>query len=531
MPPEHHGPSSVAPPAEAPLLPGRLRERYRTQQLLRATGAAQIWLAVDEKLNRMVAVYLMVSADASASGLLTSARAAATVPDTRFLQILDAIDDGSNTYVVTEWLPDAVPLTSVLTTGPLPAGDAVRLVTDVAEALASAHALGQTHIRLDPVTVLRTPAEQVKVQGLRIEAALAGLDGTARPESEAADIRALGALLYAALTATWPFGSGYGLSPAPLDGGVPRSPSALAPGISAEVSALTLRLLAPQETTGPAVPSCHEAVEELTRLRRPAPARPTAAPGPGQPRRAEGGPDIAHRAAPVIRPGASGRYTDRTPVTREAGRESPWRRMLLPGLLVLLLVGGVALVGTRLLGASGSGSGQEARASTSSAQAETTPVELKIADAHLWQASPEDEHSEDVADTITGTGDGWHTFSYADGPKMIIKPGTGIIYDLGSVQTVSSATVEIGTAGAVLEMRAAPTSLETLPAVVAGKAPPGFLTLTSVATDSTTVQLRAEQPVRTRYVLVWFTSLPRQPLDETHHYPYYDSIRQVRFFG
>jgi hypothetical protein len=534
LPPERYGRFPVTPSPQAPLLPGRLRERYRTGALLRSSGTAEVWAAVDEKLNRMVAVYLMPSAEAGAAGLLRAARAAATVPDTRFLQVLDAIEDGGNTYVVTEWPVDAEPVAALLARGPLPVRAAVRLVTEVAEALASAHTLGQPHVRIDPDTVLRTPSDQIKVQGLRIEAALAGLDGVDHVDAEDADVRALGALLYAALTGFWPFGSGYGLPPAPLDGGVLRSPTVLTPGVPAELSSLTLRLLTPRDPAEATPYGCRQVADDLMHLARSAPAlrgpaarveRP-AAPTPTTATATWGEPVTAPRTpAP---PGGPGR-----PESRPAATAPPaWRKLALPAVIILLVAGGLGLLGNKALSGLRPQTTPSASPSNSTtSEPDADPVALTISSAHLWQSGVEDEHGDEVADTITGSGDGWSTFSYADGPEMLLKPGTGIIYDLGSVQTVRSATVQIGAAGATLEMRAAPTSLDAVPAVVAGQAPPGFLVMATVPDAPTTVQLTAAQPVRTRFVLIWFTALPERPLDNWHHFPYYDSILHVRIFG
>jgi hypothetical protein len=519
----------MVPARPTPSLPGRLRERYRLQELLRSSDTTQIWLAVDEKLSRMVAVYLSASHGTDATGLLRAARAAATVPDTRFLQVLDAIDDGSNAYVVTEWVADATTLSALLSAGPLPPDDAVRLVTDVSDALATAHDLGQFHIRLDPLTVLVTPSRQVKIQGLRVEAALAGLDDTDRATSEAADVQALGALLYAALTATWPFGNGCGLPPAPLDGGIPRPPDEVTSRIPADVADLCLQLLAPGQLTGPPVSSCRVAHEQLSQLGHSARLAHVTEHAPAAPP----APPTQHRTTTtMLRSTAAARHTAQQPIVPSDYRNRRGRSsLLLPGVLALLLIGTLALLGGRALGILGSDDDRDSRSVSSQAPTDGSPgEELPLVAASLWDASEGTEHADDVDNTLTGADGGWQTSCYVNGPDIQTKPGTGIIYDLGSVQTVRSSTVTIGAPGAVLEMWASPESMTTLPAVVPRSAPPGFLALATVEADSTIVDLVAEEPVRTRFVLVWFTALPERPVDSAHPHPYYDSIVQVRVF-
>ena len=496
------------PVAAAPALTGRLRERYQLRGLLRTVGGTQIWLAVDEKLSRTVAVYLMSSGDRQVPALLDAARGAATVPDTRFLQVLDAVDDGTTAYVVTEWTQDAVDVARILASGPLPSWEATRVAAELAEAMASAHALGQAHLRLDPATVLRTGSEQVKIQGLRLEAALAGVDQPAPVEAEIIDVRAVGALLYATLTGFWPFGGAFGLPPAPLDGGVPRSPSRLVPGVSEQLGELALRMLLPgSDIAGPPL-SCGEAAAELARLPRPAPRRPV---------------------PPVLEPAERPRF--RSADDRQPGGGRTGARAVLPLAAVTLIVAGLGVFGVQYFGGA-SNPPATATHTSASAKPPASPaaVPLDIQDASLWQSSFTDEHSAEVPNTLAGKGGGWTTFGYRDGPRMLIKPGTGIIYDLGSVRDLRSATVRIGTPGATLEMWAADPELPGLPAM-RRSAPPGFQRVATQDATSTTVTLAASEQVRTRYVLIWFTSLPRQATTRGTGGPFYDSIIKVSLFG
>jgi hypothetical protein len=540
----------------------RLAGRFLLKQQLRTTSTADVWLALDEKLNRSVAVYLMVSGSRSTSEVLAAARHAAGVPDTRFVQVLDAVDDGTAAYVVTEWLTDAVDLTTRLSAGPMPSWEAVGLAREVAEAMVSAHAFGLTHQRLDPHNVLRTESGQVKIHGLRLEAALSGLVPASADDARTADVRGIGALLYAALTAHWPYGEAYGLTPAPQDALGPVPPASLRPAIPPEADSVAMRLLSagvplpdaappPSPSDGeeetlnvPRLPlaSCEEAVEALSGLRRsrPQPAAPpepqypppTRAPSRGAPPGPSYEPQYRYGAQPGAPLGEPGRRFDDTGIVRHGpgtgtGKEGTSRSAL------VAVVGVFALAGSGLLGwqvLDHKGTQAPTPTVTASSTSKAPAKRLDLVSASLWQSSTSDEHSNTVANTMSGKAPAWTTFGYKDGPKLAQKPGTGIIYDLGGVRTVSHVAVTIGAAGATMELRAADPGVSQVPVLVPKQAPPGFGLVDKQEATSTTVTLTAATPVRTRFVLVWFTALPYQGSNGPGG-PYRDSISLVRVFG
>lgn len=536
----------------------RLAGRFLLERQLRVATGADIWLALDEKLNRSVAVYLMNSGAGPTAEVLSAARSAAGVPDTRFVQVLDAVDDGTFAYVVTEWLTDAVDLAGRLAGGTMPSWEAVTLAREVAEAMASAHASGLTHLRLDPYNVLRTESGQVKIHGLRLEAVLSGLVPASVEDARTADVRGIGALLYASLTGHWPWGEAYGLQSAPQDALGPVTPATLCPDIPPDIDSVAMRLLsagvslpeatppapAPsdgdQETLGvPRLPvaSCDEAVDALSGLRpaRPQPATPPQAPhqlteqvyNPQQWARSDQEPSYRYA------PGGPSPGPDDTGIVRHgpglgAGSDGGSRSVLIAVVAVLALAG-TGLLGWQLI--KGTGTATPPPAATTRATTSSAVQELTIAGASLWQASLDDENSRLVGNTITGKEPAWKTFGYLDGPQMKLKPGTGIIYDLGGLRTVDHVTVEIGAAGATLELRAAGPDVSAVPAVQAKKPPPGFEVVDSQDAATTTVTLRAKAPVRTRYVLVWFTALPNLGAASGGGGPYRDSISRVQVFG
>lgn len=219
--------------------------------------------------------------------------------------------------------------------------------------------------------------------------------------------------------------------------------------------------------------------------------------------------------APARSPGISAAEAFRPRLPLEFERRRPGRAALL-GLLAaavigvvlyLVLPGSAAPAHGRAHTPPPRGQGSAAAAAHRSAGATPAPSPTPTA-AHLTVASaaafgpggtstgddPQDARL--AIDASRGTG--WHTDWYATARLGGLQSGTGLLLDLGGANTIRSATITLGSApGGTIELRAGdqPT-LAALP-VVATVANPG---------GSLTVHLSA--PVRARYLLIWFTSLP-----------------------
>ena len=95
----------------------------------------------------------------------------------------------------------------------------------------------------------------------------------------------------------------------------------------------------------------------------------------------------------------------------------------------------------------------------------------------------------------------WHTDWYATARFGDLYAGTGLLLDLGRPVTITAAQITLGPVhGASFELRvgAAPL-MASLPAVA------------QAADAAGAVNLQLTPPAHGRYVLVWFTSLPRDP--------------------
>lgn len=83
-------------------------------------------------------------------------------------------EDPDHAYVVMEWARGDS-LDDLLADGPLDPGQGAEIIARSAEALAAAHAAGVAHLRLTPRSLRWTPGGGVKISGLGVDAALAGV--------------------------------------------------------------------------------------------------------------------------------------------------------------------------------------------------------------------------------------------------------------------------------------------------------------------------------------------------------------------
>lgn len=116
---------------------------------------------------------------------------------------------------------------------------------------------------------------------------------------------------------------------------------------------------------------------------------------------------------------------------------------------------------------------------------------------------------------LTGHGGGWHSDWYTSPSFGNLYTGTGLVLDMGHPVTITAAQLRLGhRAGASVQLRvgAAPTLAGTR--AVARKAGAGGV-----------VRLRLGSPAQGRYVIVWFTRLPRNQSGTYQAAVYHISLR------
>jgi hypothetical protein len=487
----------------------RIADRYRLEECITQSEFFSSWRAVDEKLRRAVGVHLLAAGHQRARGVLAAAKSAALLGDLRFVQVLDAVQEGDHVYVIREWLPGASDLAQLLADGPLEPYDAYQMVRQVAEAIAAAHKRGQAHLRLTPRCVLRTESGQYRINGIAVDAALRGL-----PSEDAAltDTRAIGALLYAALTHRWPYPEDrYDLQGLPKGlGCVP--PDQVRAGVHkglAEIAARTLCEQPPHHQAPITTPQeLASAIALMPKIRQPEPPPPPAYTPPPRPQqhrpqvRQADGPAPVPASAAVIRP----------------SRPRLRRLVRVTASLVALAAIGMAswqLVSNfnRTEGSSSEGQQPPPSQSAPASPAGTSGKPVTIAGITPFNAlgDDKDQHLIEVPMAYDGNpATGWQTSGYEDNLGGDYRSGNGLLIDLGSVQQVGSVEVQLGGTSTV-QLRAA--SKETVTAPPATKA--GLESLGATVTQGTgsTVELKPGQPLTTRYLLIWLTSVPKDGSD------------------
>ncbi|HEX2316764.1 MAG TPA: protein kinase family protein, partial [Thermomonospora sp.] len=218
----------------------RLSGRYRLEERVSESGGSTLWKAIDEILARAVAVRTFDADFPRVAEAVTAARAASRLTDPRLTQVFDADDSGEQAYVVSEWAAGES-LEDMLKRAPLEPGRAATLLYEAAEAIATAHAAGLAHLRLCPQDLLWTTGGTVKLLGVGVDAVLADV----RADDPALqDVRALGRMLYASVTARWPGDPGDSSLPAaPEDGGVYRAARQVQAGVPPALDAIICRAL------------------------------------------------------------------------------------------------------------------------------------------------------------------------------------------------------------------------------------------------------------------------------------------------
>ncbi|MFJ2828670.1 protein kinase family protein [Streptomyces sp. NPDC087263] len=505
----------------------KLARRYRLEECVTRLDGFSSWRAVDEKLRRAVGVHLLPADHPRARSVLAAARSSALLGDPRFVQVLDAVEENDLVYVVHEWLPDATELTTLLASGPLEVHDAYQMVSQVSQAMAAAHREGLAHLRLTPGAVLRTSSGQWRIRGLAVNAALRGITSDTPQRT---DTEAIGALLYAALTQRWPYDNdAYGLSGLPKDIGL-IAPDQVRAGVHRGLSELTMRALANDGATA----SRHEtpcttpeelvkAISEMPRIRPPEPAFTA----PPEYQRTSYQQGTYGRQAP--RPGVTQPMpAPPSPLQSRTGKALKWA---VSALLIAALGLGSWQLADALMEQIKSDDTNQTRTTDGDDKSsdKAKPVApITIQDAAEYYPDGKPQHAGDAkltydADSSTY----WRTYSYKGGPELApFKQGVGIVYDLGSSQDLSAASIGLYYPG--------DHTTATLYAADSLSSSAPLSSMSQIATATTSgkdLKISAKDPVKTRYVLLWLTAVPHASGDQYSDAGYKQAITDVKFTG
>ncbi|MFH9858729.1 serine/threonine protein kinase [Streptomyces sp. NPDC017202] len=505
----------------------KLARRYRLEDCVTRLDGFSSWRAVDEKLRRAVGVHVLPSDHPRARSVLAAARSSALLGDPRFVQVLDAVEENDLVYVVHEWLPDATELTTLLASGPLEPHDAYQMVSQIASAMAAAHREGLAHLRLNPNAVLRTSTGQWRIRGLAVNAALRGISSDTPQRT---DTEAIGALLYAALTQRWPYeNDAYGLSGLPKDIGL-IPPDQVRAGVHRGLSELTMRALVNDGATA----SRHEsacttpeelvkAIGEMPRIRPPEPAFTTP-------------PEYQHTTyqqgsygRPSTHPGATQPVqAPPPPLQSRTGKALKWAVSAL--LIAALGLGSWQLADALMdrVDTDDTNQTQTTDADDNNSAAPKPVQQLKIQGSQEYVASGSAQAPEDVANTYDGDSSTyWRTKRYTEGPNLApYKPGVGIVYDLGSAQEVSAASIGLRYAGDHTTVK-----LYAADSLTPSTGISGMKEIGTADASGTSLTVKASKAVKTQYVLLWITAVPYAPTDGFSGSGYKQAVTDVKFTG
>jgi eukaryotic-like serine/threonine-protein kinase len=323
----------------------RLGGRYRMEALLATGGMGEVWAAMDLLLDKAVAVKVLGGALAgdgrAAERLRREARAAARLEHPGIARVLDLGEQDGRPYLVMELLEGESLAARIDRAGAMAPPEAARVVAAVADALEAAHRAGVVHRDVKPGNVFLTSDGAVKVLDFGIASAageatlttgeMLGTPAYLAPErvlgdpaTPAADIYALGVVLYELLAGRRPFDDGSGIELAMAH--VHARPERLAVAASSAPPFLVAACERAMAKDPSARPPSAAAFARLVRAQRP---------GPGLP---------ATRPLPL--PAAVAASVPTTPRVAGRRRSRSGRR----GLLAALLVAGAVLAALPVLG-------------------------------------------------------------------------------------------------------------------------------------------------------------------------------------
>jgi hypothetical protein len=510
----------------------RLAGRYRIEERLQDGDGTAFWRATDELLRRSVGVRTLSASSARAGALMSAARAASLISDPRFLHVLDVSEqngrhesdgaasrrasgvvdrlspsaergrprseqegrrdhehgrsgtDGGDriVYVVSEWVHGSSLGALIRSQGPLDPEEARRITREVAEALALVSPLGLAHRAVTPDCVVRTESGSVKLVGLGVDAAVAGLDGDGT-DGAAVDARSVGALLYVALTGRWPDGPAFGFPAAPTEHGSLCTPRQVRAGVPADLDAIAERALTESPRQG---------------LPLRTPAAIAAALSVDGYREGYRDPVDAHTSLLEVAPAA-------IDVSAAPARIS-WPARLTAVARVaaaLLLVVGVALIAWQLAepGLRGGGEAGDSGTAAAAPPVQKTPEVLRIVSADDFDPEGDngEEHPREVPLAIDRDSDSaWHTQGYRQA-DIGNKAGVGLLLDLGAVKDVSQVTVRLAGDGTDVELRTSESG---------GDRSQDYRKVAAKIAATGRTELIPPDPVRARYVVLWLTRLP-----------------------
>ena len=151
-----HPPGSLVTPID-PRVAEALRDRYQLERELGRGGMATVYLAQDLRHRRQVAVKVLqpeLAATLGSDRFFREIEVAARLQHPHILPLLDSGEAAGFYYYVMPYVAGESLRERVARVGELPIDQAVKILTEVVDALAAAHAAGVVHRDIKPDNVM-----------------------------------------------------------------------------------------------------------------------------------------------------------------------------------------------------------------------------------------------------------------------------------------------------------------------------------------------------------------------------------------
>lgn len=365
---------------------GQVYDHFRVDGQIGHGGMGVVYAATDTRLNRPVALKVIsqqFATDSSAvARFLREADVLSRLDSPHIITIYDAGEAHGSPYIASQFVPGGDLGSLIRQRGALPSDLAVRICSQIADALSDAHAAGIVHRDVKPSNVLlRDPdspephaylcdfgiAQSEDPDGLTRPGQITGSWGYLAPEriegkqaTPASDIYAMGCLLWACLAGGQPpyTGSDYSVGEAHLSAPIPQLPDSVPD--HAHLNQVLATALAKDPTEryasaadlkaallgeAPAAVPVSGAFESDHTTQRAAPTAPPAAAAVAP---AAAGSETGGGRPTAAAPAMSGAPTAPADPTKNSSSRATWPLLLVAGLVVLaLIIGGAFWALTR----------------------------------------------------------------------------------------------------------------------------------------------------------------------------------------